>query len=347
MIPRVLVLYEYSSVGLPHGSAYIRLLQPLAHPSLRGRFYVTPAPLYAGQEAEIVVVDRLWRPDCTPALAAGLVRSVHRAGAKLVYQIDDDLLGLFAADPAGPARREIVETFLHKADGVIVSTPTLRARYAPHNGQIRVVANALDEQLLVHSRPPRHDPDSLVLGYMGTLTHDADLLLLLPALEALARATARPLRLEIVGGAARPETLARLKQLPFPVRQLTPPAPEYPQFLPWFTGTPGWDIALAPLADTPFNRAKSDIKFLDYAGLGAPAVYSDLPVYSQSVRHGETGLLAANTAESWAAALGRLIDEPALGRELAANARRYLYNERVLAVRAGDWADALEAIWRG
>lgn len=347
MIPRVLVLYEYSPVGLPHGSAYIRLLQPLAHPALRGRLYVTPAPLYAGQEVEIVVVDRLWRPDCTPALAADLARRVHRAGAKLVYQIDDDLLGLFADDPAGAARREIVEIFLREADGVIVSTPTLRARYAAHNGQIRVVANALDEQLLVRARPPRPDPESVVLGYMGTLTHDADLLLLLPALEEAARTTARPLRLEIVGGAARPETLARLARLPFPVRPITPPAPEYPQFLPWFTGNPGWDIALAPLADTPFNRAKSDIKFLDYAGLGAPGVYSDLPVYSRSVRHGETGLLADNSPASWAAALGRLIAEPALGRELAANAQRYLYSERVLAVRAGEWTAALEAIWKG
>lgn len=353
IIPRVLVLYEYSAVGLPHGSAYIRLLQPLAHPSINGRFYVTPSPVYFGQEAEIVVVDRLWRPDCTPEMAAALVREVQRRGEKLVYQIDDDLLNLPGDDATGKAKREIAAIFLRGAAGVIVSTPALRARYVADNPSIRVVGNALDEQLLVRPAVTPADSKRLILGYMGTRTHDDDLRLLLPALAEAARSA--PLELQIIGGAASPETLAQLNQLPFPVIQLQPPSPEYPQFLPWFTGNVRWDVALAPLCDTPFNRAKSDIKFLDYAALGAAGVYSNLPVYADSVRHGETGLLAENTTESWTAALRSLIDQPDLRRDLATNARRYLYSERILARRATDWADALEAIhstssaqvWRG
>ena len=348
IIPRILVLYEYSAVGLPHGSAYIRLLQPLAHPSIAGRFYVTPSPLYYGQAAEIVVVDRYWRPDCTAQMAAALAANVRQSGAKLVYQIDDDLLALPGDDPLAAAKREIVATFLREADGVIVSTPALRARYAAHNAQIRVVGNALDERLLVQAEiTTPANPQRVVLGYMGTHTHDADLLLLLPALTQLAQTTHTALELQIVGGLANPETRAQLEQLPFPVTHLTPPVVEYPQFLPWFTGNVYWDIALAPLYNTPFNRAKSDIKFLDYAALGAAGIYSDLPVYNESVRHGETGLLAANDTASWVAALRSLIEQPALRRELAANARRYLYNERILVVRATDWADALETIGKG
>ncbi len=348
IIPRVLVLYEYSLVGLPHGSAYIRLLQPLIHPSIQGRFYVTPSPIYFGQEAEIVVVDRYWRPDCTSEMAATLAQDVRRNGAKLVYQIDDDLLALPGDDPTAAAKREIVAIFLREADGVIVSTAALRARYAAHNARIAVVGNALDERLLVQSASaPSANPARVVLGYMGTHTHDADLLLLLPALTELAYSTDLPLELQIVGGAANPETLAQLSQLPFPVTRLPPPVVEYPQFLPWFTGNVRWDIALAPLSDTPFNRAKSDIKFLDYAALGAPGIYSDLPVYAETVRHGQTGLLAANTTESWVTSLRSLIDQPILRRELAANARRYLHSERILSLRATDWADALDAIWKG
>ncbi|RLT39123.1 MAG: glycosyltransferase [Chloroflexi bacterium] len=348
IIPRVLVLYEYSAVGLPHGSAYIRLLQPLTHPSISGRFYVTPSPVYYGQAAEIVVVDRCWRPDCTAQMAAALVADLRRNAAKLVYQIDDDLLALPGDDPAAQAKREIVATFLREADGVIVSTPALRARYAAHTARVVVVANALDERLLVQAEIALPAvTQRVVLGYMGTHTHDADLLLLLSALTELAHTTDTELELQIVGGLAKPETLARISQLPFPVTHLTPPAIEYPQFLPWFTGNVRWDIALAPLADTPFNRAKSDIKFLDYAALGAPGVYSDLPVYAATVRHGQTGLLAANDTASWVKAIRSLIEQPDLRRELAANARRYLYSERILAVRATAWADALEAIWRG
>lgn len=344
MIPRVLVLYEYSAVGLPHGSAYIRLLQPLAHPSIQGRFYVTPSPVYYGQEAEIVVVDRLWRPNCTPEMAADLVRDVQRRGAKLVYQMDDDLLAPPGDDATATTKREIAAIFLRGATGAIVSTPALRARYAADNPSMRVVGNALDEQLLVRPAIAPVASKRLILGYMGTRTHDADLLLLLPALMELARISPLPLELQIIGGVANPETLARLSQLPFPVQRLEAPVVEYPQFLPWFTGNVRWDIALAPLCDTPFNRAKSDIKFLDYAALGTAGVYSSLPVYADSVGHGETGLLAENTTESWVAALRTLIERPDLRQKLAANARRYLFGERILAQCATDWADALEAI---
>jgi len=348
MIPRVLVLYEYSEIGLPHGSAYIRLLQPLAHPSIQHRFYVTPAPVYYGQEAEIVVVDRFWRPDCTPEMAAALVADIRRNGAKLVYQMDDDLLHLPGDVPATAAKREIASFFVHEADGLIVSTPALRARYAAHKETICVIGNALDEQLLVKADiVPLVEPERVILGYMGTHTHDADLLLLLPALAELARSTTLLLELQIIGALVDPETIAQLSQLPFPVRRIQPPTPEYPQFLPWFTGNLRWDIALAPLCDTSFNRTKSDIKFLDYAALGTAGIYSDLPVYSESVRQGKTGLLAANDTDSWVAALHTLIGQPDLRRELAANARRYLYTERILAVRAADWADALEAVWKG
>lgn len=348
IIPRVLVLYEYSPVGLPHGSAYIRLLQPLTHPSIAGRFYVTPSPVYYGQEAEIVFVDRLWRPDCTPEMAAQLAADVRRNGGKLVYQIDDDLLALPADAPAAQTKREIVATFLREADGVIVSTAALRARYASLNAQIRVVGNALDERLVVNGASlSEMDGERMVLGYMGTLTHDDDLRLLLPALTEVAGSLSVPLELQIVGGVAGAQTLEQLRQLPFPVTQLRPPTSEYPLFLPWFTGNVRWDIALAPLCDTPFNRAKSDIKFLDYAALGAPGIYSNLPVYAESVRQGETGLLAANDTASWVQALRSLIEQPDLRRKLASNARRYLYDERILAVRATDWADALKAIWRG
>ncbi len=348
IVPRVLVLYEYSPIGLPHGSAYIRLMQPLTHPASAGRFYVTPSPVYYGQEAEIVLVDRHWRPDCTPEMARRLAADVCQQGAKLVYQIDDDLLALPADTSAAQAKRDIVATFLREADGVIVSTTALRARYVSQNAQVRVVGNALDERLVVRGASQSGtDGERMVLGYMGTLTHDDDLRLLLPALSEVAASVSVPLELQIIGGVADAQTLVQLNQLPFPVTRLTPPSPEYPQFLPWFTGNVRWDIALAPLCDTPFNRAKSDIKFLDYAALGAPGIYSDLPVYADSVRHGETGLLTANDTASWVAALRSLIEQPDLRRELAANARSYLHNQRILAVRATDWADALEAIWGG
>ena len=58
-----------------------------------------------------------------------------------------------------------------------------------------------------------------------------------------------------------------------------------------------WDVAIAPLEDDAFTRGKSDLKYLDYAALGIPGVFSDVRPYRDTVRHRETGLLAANEPE--------------------------------------------------
>jgi len=349
--PHVLILYEYSIAGLPHGGSSIRLLQPLSHPSIQRRLNATPVTFYSGQKADIVIVDRYRHTDVTNEMAAALIGQIRTTGAKLVYQIDDDLLNQSIKDTKLVAGREWVKSFLEQADAVIVSSRVLCQRYAHINSRIHVIRNALNERLLTtfggSNTPYMFEDEHLILGYMGTMTHDDDLMILLPALAEIARTSPHPFSLEIIGGIYLDEIWEKVLALPFPVHRIQRPAVEYSQFLPWFTGNAHWDIALAPLRDTPFNRAKSDIKFLDYAALGAPGIYSDLPVYADSVRHGETGLLAANDTASWVAALHSLIEQPDLRQELAANARRYLYNERILAVRAAEWADALEAIWRG
>ncbi|MBX2997424.1 MAG: glycosyltransferase [Caldilineaceae bacterium] len=347
---RVLLLYEYSVVGLPHSSAYLRLLRPFTHPALRERYDTTPSPLYRGEQTEIVIVDRTWRPDVSGDLALELTESVAQSGAKLLYQLDDDLLSLPITASYTAAQREAVHVFARKADALLVSTPLLAERMAPLNQHISIVPNALDERLLVAPRCRHALPfpaDGITIGYMGTRTHDADLRMILPALHQFGRLSPHPVELQIVGVALESETWAMLASLPFPARRIDPPTTEYPQFLTWFTGALHWDIALAPLVDTPFNRAKSDVKFLDYSALGAAGIYSREPVYGRSVEHGVTGWLADATTESWTEALVTLAIQPDLRRELAANAHRHLNEARILAHRHPDWIAALEAAYYG
>lgn len=350
MKPRVLVLYEYSIMGLPHSSAYLRLLRPLTHPVVQERFFVTPSPVYNGQAAEIVIVDRSWRPDLTGDLALSLIEAVRQTGAKLLYHLDDDLLATSANALFTAAQLEGIQLLLREADAIMVSTPILAQRIAPHNRRVLVVPNALDERLLIRALRHGGSPfraDKLRLGYMGTRTHDADLRLILPALAEVGRTAECPLELQVIGGAGLEDTWALLRELPFPVRQIDPPSAEYPHFMLWFTGFVHWDVALAPLLATPFNQCKSDVKFLDYSALGAAGIYSRESIYAESVIHRFNGWLAANTTDEWSLALSTLIGDTALRRELAANARRQLYEERVLVQRSPDWIAALETVWYG
>lgn len=98
------------------------------------------------------------------------------------------------------------------------------------------------------------------------------------------------------------------------------------------------DIALLPLNDTEFNRAKSDLKFIEAAGHGA-AVLASPTVYAGSVRDGETGLIFRSPKE-FAQKLDLLIKRSDLRRTLAENAYRYVAEHRLLAQHLDDYLAA-------
>jgi glycosyltransferase involved in cell wall biosynthesis len=82
-----------------------------------------------------------------------------------------------------------------------------------------------------------------------------------------------------------------------------------------------FDIAIAPLADVPFNRAKSHLKALDAAARGIPIVATDMEPYREFVRDGETGYLV-RTAAQWKARLTELINDEAARAEMGAAAKK-------------------------
>ena len=91
----------------------------------------------------------------------------------------------------------------------------------------------------------------------------------------------------------------------------------------------GNDIALLPLADTLFNRCKSDLKFLECAGQGV-AVLASPTVYKETIEDGETGLLF-DSEDSFLSNLRILIEDTVLRRAIAARAYDYVKKERLLA----------------
>jgi glycosyltransferase involved in cell wall biosynthesis len=350
------VLYEYGPDLYPHGSAFIRLLSPFSHPSLGAQGRITFHREYSGQPADAVIVDRLWRPDISPALARKLVDDVRWAGAKLIYALDDNFLDLpserfpFVSLPGARPAEEllwVVRFLLRQADGVLVTTDALRERFLPLNPNVAVLPHALDERLLIWPGVQRDGspfgPRKRVIGYMGTLTHDGDLTMILPALQGVCRRHAG-VELQIIGVIGRQDTLAALRDLPARIVSPTLSETAYPLFMLWFTSRIGWDIALSPLEATRFNDCKSDIKFLDYCAIGAAGVFSRVPAYASSVRHAETGLLVENDSAAWEEALEALLADGDLRMHVADNAARTLYEQRTLEHRAHHWLSAVDGL---
>lgn len=348
---RVHVVYEYGSDSRPHGCAYIRLMLPLRHPSNAEALTVTAGENY--ERADVVMIDRRWRPRVTPAAAEALVSRARNDGACVIYSIDDNLLDLqlegFNQQPLTTEELMVVRYFAREADGIIVTTELLKERLSRLNPNIFVVPNALDENLWGGGRAAaaevgrQQSSGRKVIGYMGTYTHDADLMMILQPLRAALRAHAGRVELQLIGAVADRAVLDAFDGLPVSVLGVGDNG-EYPAFARWMADNVRWDLAIAPLEENAFTRCKSDIKFLDYGAVGVPGIFSRGPVYGGTVKHLETGYLADNDTQSWAEAFERMLTDDALRRKIGAAAREYTFSTRTLRQRASEWRDAIFSI---
>ena len=348
--PHIHIVYEYGIDLRPHSSPFLRLIRPFTHPRVQPHINTTFDRDYNGESTDMVIVDRLWRPDVTLPLVQELVNKIRLKRAKFAYSLDDNFFDLVLENKGWPPKEflPIVAFMLRQADCVLVSTPALRERLLEYNPNILVLPNQLDERLLVIQHPseirPLADHDHIVIGYMGTFTHDEDFLMILPALKAIHQRYPRRIEVQVVGVVRSEDTKRELQELPVRYVYPRPEEHEYPLFMLWFTGHVHWDLAISPLRDTPFTRCKSDIKYLDYAAIGAAGIFSPSPAYTSTIHHKENGWIAENTPEAWEEALETLMQDGALRLKIARNAARYLYSERILAHRAPDYIDAVNKV---
>ncbi len=328
----VVVIPECYDNGTPTPCAYIRLLQPLDHPAIGHDFDIVLADADEAlhYRADIFVTQRYAVPDLEAA--DKLIRHSRQHDIPLLYDLDDDLLHIPRDHPDAKDLRpktRLISRLVRGASAVWASTPALAETLAELRDDVRVVANGLDERLWCAyppPLPPRQGP--LRVLFMGTATHDADFAIVEPTLARVKAVFAEHVSIDLVGVSSRHD-------LPFWVNRATMSvhaAQSYPGFVNWFTQQ-HFDIGIAPLADTPFNRCKSPIKTLDYAAIGLPVLASDRAAYRGSVADGVGGMLLPDSVDAWFAALMRLLRDTALRRRLGDAARAAL-STGILAAQA-------------
>lgn len=316
--------------------AQVRLIDPLTHPSVEGLVnasYSIDGRLPGGR-IDVVMMQRSGWPDLSLEAAQTVVRLIRTRGAKLVYDIDDDL---FSAHPirsieAHLAKKRPVMRFLaSEADLIICSTSSLADRMAAWPAVKRVWRNALNERLLTErSTKVKNSNRYKVVGYAGTPSHLRDLLSVTESLRGALAGHKDRFGLEFFGVANAGHLQSLFDQL-----MLSAPrtASGYGSYLKAMQSDVTWDVAIAPLAARPFNEAKSDIKFLEYSAFGFPGVYSASHAYN-GVVHEDTGLLA--DADDFGQSVLHLLESPELRTRLAKNAYEYVMQERTLATCAHD-----------
>lgn len=298
------------------GPGYYRMRLPLDALERRGHAveYAGMLPWRAGRRprSHVLVGQRTSNPGPSARwlAAAGDVRRV--------FEIDDDLLNVeptspkaFAAYADPGTRRRLLEN-LRSADTVTVSTEYLagvvRGEYGVR-APVHVLPNCLDRAVL--ELAPVEQAGPMTVGWAGSDTHRGDF-------ELVRRPLARFLREHAeVGLSFMGVDYGWL--LGNPARRVTPWVPVWDDPVGYMSCL-DWQVGLAPLVNTQFNRCKSALKALEYAARGIVVVASDVEPYRRFVEHGVTGFLVSRDHE-WREVLELLAGDAELRAKMGHAAR--------------------------
>jgi hypothetical protein len=289
---------------------------PLISVNVTDKVAITPAP---DDMARIFV---LHRPALTARHGPGMLRGLIRAGYLVVTEFDDHP-DFFQMMQLGG------EVSFRGVHAIQTSTPALAEVLRKYNPEIAVFPNAVWSL----PQPGNFVDPRAITCFFGALNREEDWRSLLPAINAVASKAGERLRFQVV------HDQQFFHALESPYKSFTPTC-DYETYLRLLGSS---EISFMPLADTPFNRAKSDLKFIE-AGSRRVAALASTVVYGDSVEDGRTGLLFRDATELYSRLL-RLVALPDLACNLADAAREYVLRERMLAYQVAPRIAWYRSLW--
>lgn len=280
-------------------------------------------------DADVVVFQRPPHRD-TPAI----IEQFQAQGVAVVVDVDDDLMTVHPQNAAYPLHAGLLSPEVNArytakccgiADLVTVSTPALAKRYGAH-GRVQVLRNCVPAAMLDY---PRHS-DGHTIGWPGRIaSHPGDLE---TTRGGVGEALPADWRFHVIGEAAGVKDALGL--------------PQEPSETPWIASVEDYhralgclDVAIAPLADTRFNAAKSGLKLLEATACGVPCIVSPRTEY---LRLG-LGLLAMDRARNWRSAIRQLTADEGLRQEVAEEGRGAVRAKHLYESNGHRWAEAWSA----
>lgn len=321
--PRLLIANVVAMRSTQVGDYVYRVSQPSAAlgrlPGVQVVTVATVSPFLPEvcRRADLLILHLLTEDDLFP-----LVAERARRGRPTVYEISDH----FTASHEGVGIRGWFADAVNRsnafqlargADVAQVTGAGLREAFGHLGPPVAVFENQLEQM----GRPPRPQRGPVRVGWAGSLGHTEDLRQIQPVIAAL---VAKHPQVDFAFMGNRRQYDDVFGALPARQRSYTPPGTldAYYGFLEQL------DVGLAPMADNPYNRSRSDVKFLEYASRGVVPVLRALTPYLQHAEHGETAFLYRDNAEL-EAVLRRLVAEPDLRAAVAGRAWDYVARHRL------------------
>jgi glycosyltransferase involved in cell wall biosynthesis len=320
------------------GCGHYRLKVPFAALQARGHETAVAGRMPADwrEKADIIVAQRT----CMPAPST-LYQILVKEGRKMVFELDDDL---FTIDPRHNPHavifrqhevRKLLAENLRVASLVTVTTEALANQVGKYNPNVVILPNYLPRSTLDIAVPSRRHPPgdgTVVIGWGGSPTHEQDWMQAAKAVRATLD--------------AHPDARMRFLGIAYALG-LPRSAVDY---LSWtrdidqhYRRVARFDIGLAPLTNTTFNKAKSWLKVAEYMFLGVPAVASPLPEYKALIDHGTNGFLAKSPAD-WEKILRELVNNAELRQIVGLKAREKAAAELTIEANITKWEQAYASL---
>jgi len=272
-------------------------------------------------------------------------------GKVTIFETDDLDIHLPWQNPLQPLYRFMgwdkeIRYLAANADWVTCTTPILAEELSKFNRNVRVFPNMIELDAPQWNFKRDNHREDVVIGWVGGVTHKEDLQIVEGFISQLTREF-KHVKFSLCGYTKKVRALKLVKgpngeplvyRIPadqvtntwdtiikmfsdIPTDQLiiqeSRPFDQYPSFFTEF------DIIIAPVVDTRFNRSKSELKIIEAGAYGLPVVASRVGMYEQVIQHGETGFLCRN-GKDFVKYLRRLIVDKRLRKELGTNLRKFV-----------------------
>ncbi len=308
------------------GVSDVRVVEPLRAVSTDSSVLsvVLEEAAFAPQLPEGPRLAVLHRPLLLGENGLARVRALLAKDYVIVSEFDDH--PSFMAERGVPIDELLTFRAVH---AVQTSTPALADALRAENPEVAVFPNGIFE---LPAPQNFTNPDQMTL-FFAAINREQDWAPLMGAINDVARAVGPRLKFSIV------HDESFFNALETPHKEFTP-LTDYATYLRMLAQA---DIAFMPLADNQFNRAKSDLKFIE-AGAARVAVLASDVVYAASVKDGKTGLIFRDAMELRAGLL-RYLAYPEAAQRIAEAARAYVAAERMLAYQVAARTNWYRGLW--
>jgi glycosyltransferase involved in cell wall biosynthesis len=302
-------------------NAYYRAIEPMNAMARRGYEIVWPEGPGTANARHLAACDVVHIYRASDETTRRLVAQLMRGGTAITYDNDDDLTAVpkesaSYKDLGGhKGQRAFAETVAvaRIAKRLTTTNEVLADKYRKAGvKRIGVIANCLAKDAI----RPRRPHDGIVVGWVARGEHraDAERLKIADALERVIDKHPE-VHVKCIGlNLALPRRYTHVRYVDFHELQ---------------HHIGDFDVGIAPLADIPMNRARSDIKIKEYAAVGIPWLASPVGPYV-GLGENQGGRLVGD--EAWFDALDQMVSDHAARQRLGRRAELWAQSQTIDAV---------------